>query len=70
MVMKRMIISLVIEAENELDLNDIKSGIVREACDSLVSCTTSPIVEPVGMIKTDMIFNRRMKDFYGAEGVQ
>lgn len=60
MVMKRMLISLVIEAENDIDLNEIKSSIVREACDSLVSCTTSPIVEPVREIKTDMIFNRKV----------
>lgn len=60
MVMKRMLISLVIEAENDIDLNEIKSGIVKEACESIVSCTTSPIVEPVGEIKTDMIFNRKV----------
>lgn len=59
MVMKRMELVLVIEAENELDLNDIKSGIIREASNSLVSCATSPILSSVKEIKTDMVFNRK-----------
>ena len=63
MVMKRMVISLVIEAENEIDLNEIKNGIVREATPSLVSCTTSRIEEPIREIKTDMIFNRKVFGF-------
>ena len=43
--MKKMIISLVIEG-NEEDLHEIKGKIIATACEALVSVTTNEIVEP------------------------
>lgn len=43
--MKKMVISLVIEG-NEEDLNAIKGNVIATASEALVSCTTNIIEEP------------------------
>ena len=42
--MKKMVISLVIEG-NEEDLNTIKGNIIATSCEALVSCSTDIIEE-------------------------
>ena len=43
--MKRMIISLVIEG-NEEDLHEIKGNIIKSACEALVSVSANVVEEP------------------------
>ena len=43
--MKKMVISLVIEG-NEEDLHTIKGNIIKTACEALVSVTANEIEEP------------------------
>ena len=52
--MKKMIISMVIEATEE-DLNDIKASIITRASDALVSVSTNVIEEPRKEIDCGML---------------
>ena len=61
--MKKMVISLVIEANDE-DLHDIKATIINTASNALISCSVDEIPEPKKQLEIPAFVMARQKGGY------
>ena len=60
--MKKMVISLVIEG-NEEDLHEIKGNIIKSSCEALVSVSANVVEEPKKEIDVSLMYPKMFGGF-------